>query len=87
MIRGEYGFFFLLLFFRLHCPISFQEGFSSYADRLVTRLKKDVIVQESQSEQQVVTPGAISLSVVPLAAAGILGAAVLAAFAMKNVFS
>eukprot|EP00731_Ephydatia_muelleri_P007901 Em0004g239a len=63
------------------------EGFSCYADRLVMRLTRDVLAQESQSERQVDVAGALSSSVVPLAAAGVLGAAVLAVFAMKNVFS
>ena len=67
--------------------IFLQEGFSCYADRLVMRLTRDVLAQESQSERQVDVAGALSSSVVPLAAAGVLGAAVLAVFAMKNVFS
>lgn len=66
------------------------EGFNEYASRLVTRLKKDVLAQENHSEHQAASAGAVSLSsssVVPLAAAGVIGAAVLAAFAVKNVFS
>eukprot|EP00731_Ephydatia_muelleri_P039323 Em1407g1a len=47
-------------------------GFSEYADRLVTRLKKDVYPQESLLERQVTGMG--TSSVFPLTAAGIIGA-------------